>query len=119
MASGLGGGYHLAASPGAPRDFHPLPPERVLPRAPLRAALVLSRTEDAPGIARLDPTDAVQYWLRGRHRPRIPDLLGRHADVLDFCAHLARQVPLYSWRRGGGAPLTKAERAALARQLAW
>jgi len=117
MASGLPGGYHLAASNGAARDFHPLPPGRTMRRTTLGAALVLSRTQGAPCIRRLDPIDAIEHWLKGQHRPRIPKLLGRQVAALDFCAHLARQVPLYSWERSG-AGLTGEERAGL-RELAW
>jgi hypothetical protein len=118
MASGLPGGYHLATKSGAARHFHALPPGRAAQRAPLRAALVLSRTDGTPGIARLGRIDALQQLLAGQHRPRIPALLGRRGDALDFCVQLVRQTPLYSWRRKG-ARVTNAERAALARELAW
>jgi hypothetical protein len=118
MGSGLSGGYHLADAPGAARAFHTLPPGRTTDWAPLRAALVLSRTDGPPGIARLGPIDALQQLLAGQHRPRIPVLLGRRAEVLDFCVQLARQTPVYSWRRNGPR-ITRAERAALARELAW
>jgi hypothetical protein len=117
VASGLSGGYHLARSNGAARDFHPSPPGRTMRRTTLGAALVLSRTEGAPRITRLDPVAAVEPWLKGQHRSRIPNLLGRQVAVLDFCAHLARQVPLYSWERSG-AGLTSEERAGLAHALA-
>jgi hypothetical protein len=118
VGSGLPGGYHLAVAPGADRGFYALPPRRTTDRAPLRAALVLSRTDGPPGIGRLDPVDALQQFLAGQHRPRIPALLGRRAEVLDFCVQLARQTPVYSWRRNG-AGVTRAEWAALTRELAW
>ena len=118
LASGLSGGYHLADLPGAPRSFHALSPARTRRRAPLAAAMVLSRTDGAPGITRLEPIEALQHWLKGRHRERIPGLLGRHGEMLDFCGHLVKQVPLYSWRRAGPG-LTQAERTALARTLGW
>lgn len=99
IASGLAGGYHLGAS----RAFHAAARGRSVRRSPLGAILALSQTDGPPSLTRLATVEAVRHLLLNRHRPRIPDLLGRRADVLRFCVFLASTVPVYSWHRRRGA----------------
>ncbi|WP_423605569.1 hypothetical protein [Sphingomonas sp. MS122] len=117
-ASGLAGGYFLGGGQGAARDFHPVPRDRSLARAPLGAILVLSRGDAgaAQAVARLAPVEAVAQLLVHRHRPRVPALLGRHMAILADSALLARTIPLYSWSYSAGTgELAAWEWAALAR----
>lgn len=103
MASGLAGGYHLAARQGEGRIFHAIPPSRSIRRSPLGAIVVLSQADGEPGLTPLDTVSAIEQMLANQHRARIPGLLERRADVLRFCAFLARAVPVYTWRRPRGA----------------
>jgi hypothetical protein len=41
--------------------------------------------------------DALAAILRNRHRPRVPDMLGRSAGLLPTYGALARELPVYSW----------------------
>lgn len=100
-AAGLPGGYFIGDKPGAPRTFRPLPPDRSLVRTPLAAILVLSRA-DPGAILRLAPVEGVAQLLAHRHRPRVPALLGRHAQTLADSALLAGSIPIYGWNRSHG-----------------
>lgn len=102
VASGLAGGYHLAAADGERRILHPVAPSRSSRSATLGAVIVLSRSEGPPELTRLEPVEGVTQLLDNQHRPRIPALIGRRAEVLRFCAYLSRAVPVYSWRRARG-----------------
>jgi hypothetical protein len=113
VASGLAGGYHLG---DAERRFCPVAPDRSLRRAPLAAILLLARDARAPSLTPLGPLAAMPCLLAAQHRPRVPAMLGRRAEVLDACARLARAIPVYAWNREYAAPdLTAREWDELAR----
>jgi hypothetical protein len=109
-ASGLGGGW-FAARDDAGRRFVSVDAGQSLASAPISAILTLDApTEGETSFARLDPVAAVTSLLTHRHRPRVPALLGRTAEVLRDATLLAGAIPLYSWRRRTGAVmLTPAE----------
>ncbi|MCA1199403.1 hypothetical protein K9B35_15645 [Sphingomonas sp. R647] len=110
-ASGLGGGWFAARNAGSGRQFVSVHACQSLASAPIAAILKLdARTEGEACFARLDPVAAVASLLTHRHRPRVPALLGRTAEVLRDATLLAGAIPHYSWRRrAGAAPLTPAE----------
>lgn len=113
--AGLPGGYFVTRE-GKVRRFQPA--RQPLVRARIAAILILSRGD--PGVAatltRVAPVEAVARLLANRHRPRVPDLLGRNAATLADSALLAGSIPIYAWRRPAGVhALAAAEWAALAR----
>lgn len=118
IASGLASGYHLGAGSGGMRAFHPLDPSRTVAAAPVRGVAILSQGGDAPGLTRLDRVAALEALLANRHRPSVPALLGKQAAVLATLALLARDCPVYRWRRPAIA-LSTNEREMLAREDLW
>lgn len=110
-ASGLGGGWFAARTDGSGRTFVAVDAGQSCASAPIAAILLLDpHPEGDGGIVRLDPVAAVTSLLTHRHRPRVPALLGRTAEVLRDATLLAGAIPLYSWRRrAGAAMLTPAE----------
>lgn len=116
--SGLGGGYFLTEDGNTPRAFRTAPANRLLRSAPLGAILILSRggAGESASLQRVRPVRGVEHLLANRHRPRVPALLGQHAQTLADSALLANTIPIYEWRRPAGLmELTAWERAALAR----
>lgn len=93
IASGLPGGWFERFGPlEHERVFHPVPPDRQCASAPLAAV-----TLPGPGSAqRLTGTEAVAALLQSRHRPRVPRLLGREAEVLGDFGRIAQSVAV--WR---------------------
>lgn len=117
-ASGLPGGLFEPID-AARRRFVPVPCGRGLAGASLAAIFVLSRPAsdaDAQGACvRLDPLAAVQALLQHRHRPRVPDCLGRQRETLASCALSSAAIPVYAWpRRAGSIRLDEQEWTMLA-----
>jgi len=98
LASGLPAGLFLGDHG---RAFKPAPPEQQAASAELAALVVLEtpRGQDAPRFRRLRGADALETLLAGRHRPRVPRLLGREAGLLPAFSRLAGHLPVYHWRR--------------------
>lgn len=92
-ACGLAGGQFRRDPGNTGPAFHPVAPERQVGEGELSALFVLSASPIPP--ARLGPVEAVQAVLRARHRPLVPELLGRYADVLDHCVRLAARIRVY------------------------
>lgn len=101
-ASGLPGGYHRA-EPGGERSFIALAGEASVRAAPL-GAIVELRTGMGPSLSRLRGADAVEAVLRQRHRPRVPEALGRSREVLVQAAGIAARVPIFAWGYDPSAP---------------
>lgn len=113
--AGLPGGYFVAQE-GSARRFQPA--AQSLARAPVATILILSRGDPGTAVAltRVAPVEAVARLLANRHRPRVPDLLGRRAATLADSALLAGSIPIYAWRRPAGVHTLAAEEwATLAR----
>lgn len=110
-ASGLAGGWFARADNDGQRAFVEVKPARACASAAIGAILVLDARDAGDGsVVRLDPVAAVTHLLASLHRPRVPALLGRAAEVLRHATLLAGQIPLYSWqRREGEATLTPIE----------
>lgn len=103
-ASGLAGGWFLGEAADGGRRFVAVDPARALTSAAIGAILVLDRPQAIEGgMDRLDPVAAVTHLLASVHRPRVPAVLGRAGATLRHATLLARQIPLYSWRRRVGA----------------
>lgn len=73
--------------------------------AELAGVCVLERTLDAPTAAfdRIHGVEALYSLIAHLHRPRVPRLLGRDENVLQYCAQLASRVGVYRWRRTSGS----------------
>ncbi len=110
-ASGLAGGWFAPMGDDGQRNFVEVNPAGACANAAIRAILVLdTRVTGEGGVVRRDPVAAVTHLLASLHRPRVPTLLGRAAEVLRHATLLAGQIPLYSWqRREGEATLTPIE----------
>ncbi|THD35889.1 MAG: hypothetical protein E7773_08035 [Sphingomonas sp.] len=113
--TGLPGGYHVADDA---RSFCPIPVAQSLRAATIGAVLVLARTDGAPALTRLDTVAALEKLLANQHRPAVPAVLGRHADMLATMAFIARHCAVYEWHRPSAA-LGMAEREMLAREGLW
>jgi hypothetical protein len=99
MVSGLPGGYFLADADA--RSFRAVPPEQRLSSARLRAVVTLGARKSS-GIAAfhaLNGASAFEVLLAGRHRPRVPTLLGRSEALLPVLARLSGNVPIHRWDR--------------------
>lgn len=100
LAAGLNGGQFLRQADGEVQ-FAALPSERRAGSTPLDAVVILAR---GPGqLARLGPLAAVQALLGQRHRPAVPAMLGRDAQVLAHCTALAAAVPVFTLGLEAGA----------------
>ena len=119
LANGLPGGMfetvEILAESGdevAIRRFVPLPVERTVRGASLAALFILSRGDEP--CTRLPPLAAFQQFLRQRHRPSVPAVLGRLGEGLTTCSMLSTRLPVYLWpRRQGRAALEDAEQEML------
>jgi len=99
MVSGLCGGYFLADADV--RTFRTVPPEQCLSSARL-AGIVMLGPRRSSGIAAfraLKGVSAFEMLLAGRHRPRVPTLLGRNAALSPVLARLAGNLPIHRWNR--------------------
>jgi hypothetical protein len=117
IASGLPSVYFARSDDSTNRRPCAVPRERWSRSARLGVIVALHRSADCPVplFSPLDPVSAIEQALRSRHRPRIPAILGLEQRVLEDCAFLARQIPIYLWhRRSGTVPLAEDEIAALA-----
>jgi hypothetical protein len=117
IASGLPSMYFARSDDSTNRHPCAVPRERWSRSARLGVIVAQHRSAACPLplFSPLDPVSAIERALRSRHRPRIPAILGLEQRVLEDCAFLARQIPIYHWhRRGGAVPLADDEMAALA-----
>jgi hypothetical protein len=99
MVSGLPGGYFLADADV--RAFRTVPPEQRLSSARL-AAIIMLGPRKSSGIATfhaLNGASAFEVLLAGRHRPRVPALLGRNEALLPVLARLSGNLPIHRWDR--------------------
>jgi hypothetical protein len=118
IATGLPAGCFLRDRSDGPRRFVPIAEGRQRRSARLGALVVLEPGADSrpPTFERAAPLAAVSQALRNRHRPTIPLVLGRAQRTLMDCAMLAREVPIYVWRRrNGSVRLAEDEMLALTR----
>lgn len=100
LASGLPGGL-FEPDGAAGRRFVGVPAPRRAAPARLAALLVLSRGEGE--WTRLDRLAAVRELLVQRHRPRVPDVLGRQREILSRSTLLSALFPVYAVPRRAGA----------------
>ena len=99
VVSGLPSGYFLADADI--RAFRKVPAEQRLSWAGL-AAVVMLGPRKSSGIAAfhvLNGVSAFEVLLAGRHRPRVPTLLGRNEALLPVLARLSGNLPLHRWDR--------------------
>jgi hypothetical protein len=99
VVSGLPCGYFLADA-GA-RSFQTVPPEQCLSSARLAGVVMLGQRKSS-GIAAfntLKGASAFEVLLAGRHRPRVPTLLGRNAALSPMLARMAGNLPIHRWDR--------------------
>ena len=92
-AHGITGGQFLRDAAGGEPHFHRLPPARQAGPGNLAALVILSPEPTEP--VQLGPVAAAHAVLRARHRPLVPELLGRNAAVLAHCTRLAASVPVF------------------------
>lgn len=102
------------AAPDAPRREIEVPADRRLARARLGGIVELVPDGPQPAMAE-DAVAALATLLRHRHRPRVPTLLGRDAEVLAALARVAGCVPVHRWPVRGTDP--RPDISALARYL--
>ena len=99
VVSGLPGGYFLAHDDA--RVFRTAPPGQRLSSARL-AAVVMLGPRKSSGVATfhtLNGASAFEVLLAGRHRPRVPALLGRNEALLPVLARLSGILPIRRWDR--------------------
>jgi hypothetical protein len=114
--SGLPGGLFAPVEGSDRRGFRVVPRTGISRGEPLGAIVILSRNPAGWAIERLAPIAAVEQLLANRHRPRIPAILGRTAQVLRICAEWLSPVPVHQWSRtAGSTALSPAELEALER----
>lgn len=87
--------------------------ERVLPAVPLSHVYLLDKAEDAPSVARLEGSAAVEALIANTYRGAYVRLMGLTRQHLLACAELARTVPVFRARRRWGYDAFDAEGAAL------
>jgi hypothetical protein len=105
VASGLPAGYFLADDDAA-RAFRVVPPAQRVSAARLAGVVMLGpRTSSgAAAFHALTGASAFETLLAGRHRPRVPMLLGRDKALLPVLARLSRELPIRRWDRVEGQP---------------
>lgn len=104
VASGLPGGYFTGPPDRPGRRFHSLPCAAACRQARLATVFILEHRDGAPAITRQTQLAALEHLLRHRHRPQVPDLLGRHAAILDQARQLTETLAVYVWHRPHGSP---------------
>ena len=105
IASGLPGGYFLAGD-DAVRAFRTVPFGQRVSSTRL-AGVVMLGPRKAAGAAEfhaLTGAAAFEALLAGRHRPRVPILLGKDKALLPVLARLSRDLPIHRWDRVEGQP---------------
>lgn len=94
-ASGLPGGLFLGVHPN--RNFRSVPPALQSAGGQLAGIVLLDPDLPTGETRRVAAVDAVQALLRNRHRPRIPDLLGKQRHVMEQAVAIARHVQVIAW----------------------
>jgi hypothetical protein len=105
VVSGLPAGYFLADGDAA-RAFQTVPPGQRVSAMRLAGVVMLGpRTSAGPATFHaLTSVSAFEALLAGRHRPRVPMLLGRDTALLPVLARLSRELPIHRWDRVEGQP---------------
>lgn len=114
VVAGLSGGYFHRAPDGS-RQFTELPQQRPVPARPLGRMLALALPRgDRPQVSTLTGSEALTALLDSRHRPELPQLLGRAEAQLPSLAGLSASLPITRWQRAEGEiALQPAEQAIL------
>jgi hypothetical protein len=101
---GLGAGLVMRPDAAGVRRFVRLAPERQLRTARLGAIFLLDRAPaGSPAhFERLGALAALEAVLQQRHRPIVPQLLGRQAAVLAQARDMATAIPVWRWQRPQG-----------------
>jgi len=101
VVSGLPGGYFLADADADARTFRTLPPGQCLSSAYLAGVVMLGprRSSGVAAFNALKGASAFEVLLAGRHRPRVPTLLGRNAELSPMLGRLAGNLPIHRWDR--------------------
>jgi energy-coupling factor transporter ATP-binding protein EcfA2 len=92
LAKGLPGGLFARNPDGTEREFRYVITGQARGECLLDLLIILGSVGDE--VARLPPTTAVEQLLQNRHRPQVPLLLGRQAEVLAQAAAIGRQLPI-------------------------
>jgi hypothetical protein len=92
LAKGLAGGWFARSPDGAEREFQPAATGQARGESVLDLLVILGG--DNGEAAGLSPIVAIEQLLHHRHRPQVPLLLGRQAEVLSQAAKIARQLPI-------------------------
>lgn len=92
LAKGLAGGWFARSPDGAEREFKPAATGRARGECVLDLLVILGGESDEAD--RLSPILAIEQLLHNRHRPQVPLLLGRQAEVLAQAATIARRLPI-------------------------
>lgn len=92
LAMGLAGGWFARSPDGAERHFRRAVTGQARGECLLDLLVVLDA--ESGEAARLSPIAAIEQLLHNRHRPQVPLLLGRQAEVLAQAATIARRLPV-------------------------
>lgn len=92
LAKGLAGGWFARSPDGAEREFMRVATGQARGECMLDLLVVLGG--ESGEAARLSPIEAIEQLLHNRHRPQVPLLLGRQAEVLAQAATIARRLPI-------------------------
>lgn len=97
MASGLPASYFLPGASVEQRDLFAVPAKAQAENAPLGAVIVLSAAEPEKVSlpSQLGGAAALEAFLQNRHRPRVPDILGRSSALLPVAAQHCRNLAVY------------------------
>lgn len=97
MVCGMSGSLLLADSVGGPRLEVEVAPRARVEEARLAALFILTPAgaAAAEGPMLLRGSDAVEAFLRNRHRPKIPAILGQEAALLPQCLLHCQSFPIY------------------------
>lgn len=93
-AKGLAGGWFARSLDGTEREFKPAATGEARGECWLDLLVILGG-EGAQATS-LSPIAAIEQLLQNRHRPQVPLLLGRQAQVLAQAATIARRLPIVS-----------------------
>jgi hypothetical protein len=97
MASGLPASYFLPGDLAEQRDLFAVPAKAQVEYAPLGAVIILSAAEPETVSlpSQLGGAAALEAVLQNRHRPRVPDILGRSSALLPVAALHCRNLAVY------------------------
>ena len=98
-AAGLPGGLFRSVANTPERRFDAVDRACAVPEAQLGAIVVLGERSAEPSLVALDGVAALGQLLAMQHRPRVPAILGRHAEVLQMAAGIIRFLPVFAWQR--------------------